>query len=391
MKIVVVMPMAEQRGGSELALWHLVRYGQGLGVEWVVVFLEQGPMAAQFREASCRVHVVEAGRLRQPVRLARAVRRLAAITRRENADLVLGWLAKGQVYAGLAARWAGRPAVWFQHGLPADLHWMDRLATLLPARGVLACSAAGAQMQHRALWPHRPTRVVHPAVEVRRFAPDALPAPRAMRGKLGLPTEGPLVGMVGRLQRWKGMHTFVAAMPRVLRAHPDAHGLIVGGKHDLEPNYQEEVTRQIQRLGLEGRIIQAGFQTNVPEWMQALDVFVHASDREPFGMVIIEAMALGKPVVAGAAAGPTEIITEGQDGLLAPFEDSEALAQQILRFLDEPDFARAAGQAAQARAHDFTPEKFAGRLVEAVRELAFCAPHAHGKAEAVSTFGRFFL
>ncbi len=97
------------------------------------------------------------------------------------------------------------------------------------------------------------------------------------------------------------MHVLVAAMPQVLQKYPDAHCVIVGGKHDLEAEYEEFVKQQILDLGLSDGLIMAGLQRNVPEWVQAMDIFVHASDQEPFGIVIIEAMALGKPVIAGDA------------------------------------------------------------------------------------------
>jgi glycosyltransferase involved in cell wall biosynthesis len=122
------------------------------------------------------------------------------------------------------------------------------------------------------------------------------------------------------------MHVLVDAAPALLAAHPDAHVVIVGGRHEMEARYEADLFAQIDRLGLKERVIMAGFQTNVPEWMQAMDIIVHASDNEPFGIVVIEAMALGKPVVAGNAAGPTEIITEGVDGILTPYGDAQRLA-----------------------------------------------------------------
>src|SRR5439155_3346393 len=119
---------------------------------------------------------------------------------------------------------------------------------------------------------------------------------------------------VGRLQRWKGFHVLVEAMPRILRSHPAAQCVLVGGEHALEPDYKRFLEDRITSLGLQERIHLVGQQQNVAEWTTAMDVFVHASDREPFGMVVVEAMALGKPVVASADAGPTEVITPGVDG-----------------------------------------------------------------------------
>jgi len=210
---------------------------------------------------------------------------------------------------------------------------------------------------------------VHPGAELDRFAPEALPTPAGARMRLGLPDDGPLVGIVGRLQRWKGMHTLIQAMPRVLGAHPQAHAVLVGGRHDLEPDYPAYLEEQLRELGVEDRVILAGAQSNVPEWMQAMDIVVHASDNEPFGIVVVEAMALGKPVIAGSAGGPTEMITPGVDGLLSPYNDPQALAAAILTCLDDPGFASRMGAAARERAAEFSTQNFARNVIDAVQSL----------------------
>ena len=382
MKVAILMPLAEQRGGAEQLLRLFLRHAPGAPDDWPLVFFETGPLVDEARALGFPVQVIRAGRLRQLVRYLHTVRRLARWFRQEGIALVLSWMGKAHLYGGVAARLAGVPAVWFQHGIPAQDSWMDRWITRVPAVGVLACSEAAAAAQRR-LRPVRPVAVVHPAAELTAFEPDRLPAPMEARRQLGLPESGPLIGMVGRLQRWKGMHTLVQAMPRILERHPEARAVIVGGRHELEPDYEPWLRGLITRLGLQDRVWLAGFQKDIPLWMQAMDVVVHASDREPFGIVVVEAMALGKPVVAGAEGGPREIITEGVDGLLAPYEDAETLARQILRYLDDPAFARRVGEAARHRARDFSPEAFAQRVLDVLQSFEEMpdriAPEAHEK------------
>jgi glycosyltransferase involved in cell wall biosynthesis len=103
--------------------------------------------------------------------------------------------------------------------------------------------------------------------------------------------------------------------------------------------------------------------------MQAMDVVVHASDSEPFGIVIVEGMALGKPVVAGDKGGPTEIIEPGVTGLLTPYGDSAALAAAINRYLDDPAFAARIGTAARNRAQLFSVDNYARNVVAAIRHF----------------------
>ena len=368
MKIGIIMPLAEQRGGGELMVLHLMQKGRDLGVEWLIIFLQDGPMVAQVHALGVSVHIIRSGQLRQVHRYLPAVLKIARLARREKVKMLLGWMGHAQLYGGPAARIAGIPAVWYQLGISLDKNIFDRIATRLPAVGILACSQAGADSQAQ-IAPQRPLRVVYPGAELERFDPRTLPTPAEARRRLGLPKDGPLIGIVGRLQRWKGMHILVEAMPKVLETYPDAHCVVVGGDHAFEPDYPAFLRERIDALHLKNTVTLAGLQSNVPEWMQAMDVIVHASDHEPFGIVVIEAMALGKPVVAGNTAGPTEIITDGVHGLLTPYGDAPALAAAILRYLDEPEYARQTGAAARQRAQEFSTRRYAENCVAALHSL----------------------
>ncbi len=366
LRVLVVMPLGTALCGGELMLRQLLTHGRGQGVEWIVVFLRDGPMVAEMQALGLDVRVIEAGRFRNlPARL-RAIGRVARLAQLSGADLIVGWMVAGQLTAGAAAFISGVPCVWFQVGTPRP-DWLDRVSTLLPSRGVLVLSRAAAAAQAR-VWPRRRQWLVYPGATLDAFDPSGLSDPRAMRTKLGLSNDGPLVGMVGRLQRWKGMHVFLAAMAHVHEKRPDVRAVIVGAPHETEPEYADELHAQASALGLGGVVTFAGFQANIPDWMQAMEVFVHASDREPFGIVVIEAMALGKPVIAGSEGGPAEIITDGDDGLLVPYGDDRSLAKAILRYLDDHAFAVRVGAAARVRAAVFDDRTYAANVIAALRE-----------------------
>jgi len=366
-RVLLVMPLGEQLGGGEMMFRQLLQHGRDGRIEWIVVFTRDGPMVDEARALGYETYLFPAGRLRQLGRRWSVIRAIARLARERHVSMVFGWMVASQTMAGPAALLAGVPAAWYQVGLP-EPDWLDRLATLMPARGILVLSRDGAAAQAR-LWPRRPQRLVYPGASLERFEAARTESPAAARAALGLPPGGTLIGIVGRLQRWKGMHVLIDALPAVRARHPDVRVVIVGGTHEPEPNYPAELRSQAERLGLEGAVTFAGFQTDVPRWMQAMDIVVHASDREPFGIVVIEAMALGKPVVAGAAGGPTEVITPGVDGLLAPFGDAGALAQALLQFLDDPAFAARCATGAARRARDFSASHFARAFAEAVLDL----------------------
>ncbi|HLI49425.1 MAG TPA: glycosyltransferase family 4 protein [Chthonomonas sp.] len=368
MRILIVMPLAEQRGGAELLLVDLLRAGLNLA-QWEAIFLQpEGPLILQLESLGVPTCATAAGRIRQPYQYLKTLRFLVKQIRRVRPDCVFSWMSKAHLYAGPAAWLTHTPALWYQHGIPALNNTWDRAIARIPAKGIVATSQKAADEQTK-LRPHRPMLVVPPGTDLQRFDPLALEPASILREQLGLPTTGALIGMVGRLQRWKGMHTLIEAMPLILQAFPDAHCVIVGGEHALEPDYPAYLQQRIGALGLQSRVILAGFQKNVEQWIQACDVFVHASDNEPFGIVVIEAMALGKPVVAGAEGGPREIITEGVDGLFAPYGQPEALAQAVLRYLQNPEFARQMGEAARRRAQEFSIQRYAQRFVKAVQTL----------------------
>jgi glycosyltransferase involved in cell wall biosynthesis len=363
------MSIAERRGGSETVLGHLLRLGPKHGVEWSVIFLEDGPMVQAFADLGIRTDVVPAGRIRHVHRLVRSILAIRSIARRQQVDLILSWMTKAQLYGGVAAALARIPSVWYQHGVPGPHSRLDRLATLLPARGVIANSNAASAAQ-ATLRPVRPRRVVYPGIDLANFDPDALPPRADVRRALELPSEGPLVGFFGRLQRWKGPHVLVEAMPAVLAEFPAARCVIVGGRHELEPGYADYLRRLTTERGLEREVLFVGFQQDVPRWLHAMDVVALPSDREPFGISVIEAMAMGKPVIAGDSGGPRETVTSGLDGLLVPHDDPAAVADAILGCLRSPELAARMGAAARTRAQHFSSERHARELAQALRELA---------------------
>lgn len=291
----------------------------------------------------------------------------------QRADLLFGWMAKAMLYAGPAAWLAGRPAAYYQVAVPDPRSRLDRAANRVPGAGVLVLSSDAAAAQQR-FFPRRPHRLVYPAADLARFAPGNVPPPTDARDRLRLPPGRKLVGLIGRLQTWKGVHVLLDALPRIREHHPDAFGVIVGGEHPLEANYSRAVRAQATRLGLDEHVLFAGHQTDVPLWMNALDVVVHASDDEPFGIVVIEAMALGKPLVAGDGGGPREILTPGVDGLLAGFGDDRALADRVVELLDDPIRAASMGEAARLRTADFGAPAYAANVVAAMRSLCVAAP-----------------
>jgi glycosyltransferase involved in cell wall biosynthesis len=374
---LIIMPSGQERGGSEEALLQYVTYRVLTGVRPRVVVLERGTLAAALSSRGARVTEIGAGRLRYVWGWARAVYEVVQIARKERSDVILSWMTKGHIYGGVAGAVLRIPKVYYQLGL-SDGSLVDRISRVVPATGALGCSDFVARAQREKA--KHPVLSVPLAADTARFAKVAGLSSSACKQKLGFDPTRPLIGIVGRLQRWKGIHLFSEAMAAVFQSRPDCQAVVVGGPHHLEPEYATWLEKRISSLGLKNKIILAGRQTNVPEWMQAMDVFVHASDREPFGIVVVEAMSLGKPVVATKPGGPQEIIDHGKNGLLVPFGDIAAMSTAILRYLSQPEFAAELGLAAKHRAQAFAPEIFGARVVASLTQLTETQSHSPSKA-----------
>jgi glycosyltransferase involved in cell wall biosynthesis len=157
--------------------------------------------------------------------------------------------------------------------------------------------------------------------------------------------------MVGRLVEWKGPDRFIAAAARAGKEMPQARFMLVGDAIFGEKDYVDELKTMASRLDLDERMIFTGFREDVLEIMAGLDVLVHASLLpDPLPTVLIEAMALGLPVVGADGGGVREIVEDGVTGLVVPPGDVEAMSQAMVEILSHPNEARDMGAAGRERA-----------------------------------------
>jgi glycosyltransferase involved in cell wall biosynthesis len=366
--LTLVMPSAFPTGGAEEALLQVIKAPASREFSWQVVFLEHGPLVDQVKPFVEESLVVTCGRTRNIWRWWKASKAIERHALAFQSDLILGWMTKGHVYGGLAA-WLGKiPAAWFQMGLP-DNGLLDWVSRRVPSKVVFTCSEFAAREQ-RTKQPSSNVIAIPLGVDLSRFEILSLPSPAEARKQLGLPSDGPIIGIVGRLQHWKGMHTLIDAMPRILVNHPESTCVIVGGAYPAEPKYESFLKQRAKKYGLESKIIFAGSQVNVPIWMQAMDIVVHASIREPFGIVVVEAMSLGKSVIASVPGGPAEVIRDGKNGFLSHHSDHQMLADKINLLLDDSNLRNEVGRTAINDAtHYFSSTAFAQRLTVAIRTL----------------------
>lgn len=209
--------------------------------------------------------------------------------------------------------------------------------------------------------------LVHEGVDLARIPIQ----PNGYRTKPANPAKGAVVvGLAGRIAPIKGHHIFVEAARIVLDQEPDTRFVIVGDTTSgYFADYYQQLKSRIDTLGMRECVIFQGFMRNPDEIYPQMDISVVPSLREPFGMVMLEAMAFSKPVVATNVGGPLDIVTD-KTGILVPVNDPAALAAAILRLVRDPYLREKMGNAGRDRIEThFTMEKSLARLYEIYDDL----------------------
>jgi glycosyltransferase involved in cell wall biosynthesis len=197
-------------------------------------------------------------------------------------------------------------------------------------------------------------------------APDpAKLSPAAeVRASLGIAPGRPLIVCAARLEREKDVASLIAAMPAVIAATPNAVCVVAGDGSERAAR-----AAQIQQLGLTGSVMLAGFREDAMSIINAADLFVLPSLAEPFGLVLIEAMSLGKPVISTDAGGPREIVENGRTGLLVPPADPVALGAAISRLLLDEKLRHSMGASGMKRFQEnYTLPRMTAAIIETYRK-----------------------
>lgn len=206
--------------------------------------------------------------------------------------------------------------------------------------------------------------VIRNGVDLSRFGRPTVPG--WLHRDLGVPSGTPLVAVVSRLSRQKGIEPFLEAAAILAKERPQVWFLIVGEPSILQREYLTELQDLAHRLGVADRVIFTGLRSDVPDLLASVTVSVMPSLNEALPNALLESMAAGAPVVATRVGGTPEALVDGDSGLLVPPADVPALAAAIRRLLDDPALARRVGSAACRKvANQFSLE----RMVAATQQL----------------------
>ncbi len=273
---------------------------------------------------------------------ANAVASFRRLLRREHVSLVyFPDHARWRPAELLAARWAGVPAVLHLRSPPDDVSAAD--PSLRSARAIIGNSAATLRPL-RGRVPDAALHVIHNGFDFDRFGPGTNHRGAFFRRDL------PIVGFVGMFRPEKGIEQFLAMAARLRAERPAVRFLAVGD--ESPPTHRDWLAKMRSRaaaLGIADAVCFTGLRHDIPELMRTIDVLVVPSMREGFGRVIVEANAVGTPVVGHDSWGIPEVIEDGVTGVLVPVGDLEAMARAVGRILDDDAWRARVAELAPAR------------------------------------------
>jgi glycosyltransferase involved in cell wall biosynthesis len=358
-----------ERGGAENHLLALLQHGNRAAFSFEAAVLSgEGELVPALRATGVPVHLLRArGRLDYG-----AVLQLVRLLRSGRFDIVHSHLFRADLYAGLAVAQLRE-----QRPLLVSTRHNDDRFFLNPFVGMVHYVLSGRQDLIIAISDHVArftiARGVRDAARVRRVyhgleTPDTSELERAglaIRASLGVRPEDFLVGNVGRLTPQKGQRHLIEAMPYLLERVPGSHAVIAGGGELLE--YLNDLAAE---LGVGERVHVLGARRDVPALMHALDAFAMPSIWEGFGLVLLEAMAAGLPIVASRVATIPEVVLDGETGLLVQASDEVALASALAMLAGNRALRERLGQAGRERLRrQFSLDKMVGDTELLYREL----------------------
>jgi glycosyltransferase involved in cell wall biosynthesis len=389
---VALVDVSAQMSGVEFSTLYLAQNLDRARWQPLVICPEEGELPTQCRAHGIEVTIVpharffstsmRLGNRRVPNPFAwlwnaaaflPTARRLAKQLRASQIQLVVTKGLLAHFYGGLAARMARIPCVWHVQDRVSE-----RMGALYPAlvatagntfaREIIA-DAESIARQFRLRVSRERLTVIWNGVDTNEFSPRV--DGTAVRSEWGDATNQMLIGCIARLTPWKGQHVLLDAFARVAEKFPNARLVFVGSPMFDSDDYMLQLRAQTETQNLASRVVFAGFRKDLPHVLAALDIVAHpALEKDSTPLAVVSALASGKAIVCAAVDGTAELFAEGENGLLFPPGDVDALTAQLTRVLSDGDLRKQLGQNARAFAErELSVEQFT-RKCEAIFERA---------------------
>ncbi len=366
-------------GGVETALVTMARCRSvcpEIEPEFALCF--DGRLRDELTGAGTPVHMLGEVRVRHPLSVLRARRRLSELLNQRTADVVVCHMAWAQAIFGPVARAARLPLVFWAHGATDGRHWLDRWARLTPP-DLTICNShfTAASMLH--LYPRVATQVVYCPVAPPAFSASASDRAEVCR-ELNTPPDATVIVQVSRMERLKGQELHLEALGRIRDLPGWVCWMIGAAQRPSEVCYERELHAAAKQYRIEDRVRFAGQRSDVSRVLSAADIFCQPNiGPEGFGLTLIEALQAGLPVITSAMGGATEVVNDSC-GIRVPPGSADELASALTALLNDAQLRARLGASGPARARELTdPAVQLSRLRSALEELPMTTERDSGR------------
>lgn len=381
---IVIVESASEMGGVEYSTLYLASRLDPDHWEAVVVCPGEGRLSNACRQAGVPVRIVPMPSLRSTsfrvglgdfrlpdpfswlwnaFVIGLAAMRLGKFLRVERPNLVLTKGVYAHLCGGLASRWTGNQCIWHVQDLISERYrgWYRKffglLAQILP-HGIVTDGTPIAEQLPNSI--HEKLHLVFNGVDTTAFQPGLDGS--SFRRELGIGPDRVVIGHAARLTPWKGQHHLLEAFGGIADRYPQTSLLLVGSPLFDDDAYDKRVRARTRKMGLEGRVIFAGFRDDLPVVLAGMDIFAYPSvEKDTSPLSLISAMACGLPVSAFDIRGVREVL--GDAGLLVPVGDRPALAASLTGLIEDPRLRKRLGEHARRRAAaEFSLEGYVAKM-----------------------------
>ena len=353
------------RGGAEQLLASSAVHTDRARFEYEVAYLlpNKSAVASELRGADIVVHCLDGASG------VAWIGRLRSLVRRRRIDMIHAHSPVAAVGARLAFDGRGPRQVYTEHNVWDRYHPITYWANALTFPRSDHVFAVSDHVRESIRYPRGLRALRMPSVETLYHGIDpgsieGWTSVDGVREELGIPAGAPVVGTVANFKRHKRLDVLLRAADRVRREVPEVRFVMVG-----QGPLEAETRRLARDLGLERTVLFTGFRDDAPRVASAFDVFAISSEFEGLSIAVIEALALGKPVVVTDVGGLPEVVEDGRQGFVVPARDPASLAERIVRLLGDPLERQRMGEAGRARAATFDIRRSVARIERVYEEL----------------------
>lgn len=369
MKILYVANRAEVFSGGQISFLELLSRVDMASFHPLVLCPGEGPLINKIRKMGLDSYVWDMPSARTPniFKIKSVIDQLRGIILKSGADIVHTNGSRAQLYSSFAIKGTGCKLLWHVRETKRDIPFYDRHLEKASEK-ILCVSRAVVRERFPYLSNDDKARVIYNGVDTTRFFNNSEERTR-VRKELGLNDGDRLIGVLALIERLKGHHLLLRAMSSIKDKYPNVK-LVFAGRA-VDERYLNFLKKTAVNLGMGGRVIFPGENSDVRGFLSALDIFVLPSRREGFSRVLLEAMACSSPIIATDVGGNSEAIVDGETGYLVPYGDEGMLTSALEIFLSDASRAKAMGDAARERVQqEFSLEKHVSDVQNLYQEMA---------------------